>query len=411
MTQKLTKTPLASASRRASNDEVAFTIGHGDLRTKAPQKKGGTLEKKNLGTRLAHHSTVKKRRSQNCRLWLGDAWVLSESTSHVPFAHLDLRGMLRALMRIWFGSLAIDDISMNNLPLIRPDVDVHTASTSSPSLMMCTFSWNVLRKSDRSRSDSPAGQGSPIVYHIHRNQNLVSRPRAAAQVAAHQPADSDTIPSESGSWNSSTSSRRPRLEPQRLRPLANKPPAIKRSSTPAHEGTTRKRQNLGHRTLRISLTSHVTKRAAWGPVFVSRPGLTASRRRGRHSSTLLPVKDRTWHVLPFLHALGHGNYDASMERLPVDQGGCSSSSSPAWPPDRPAARCVPPAHRDLSRKKDHQSWYRDSQGSRKTSAVLGRPFRDEQFLFFFDEMLYGHVTSTCDDRNEAINRGTTLHRG
>ena len=38
----------------------------------------------------------KKRRNQNCRLWLGDAWVLSESTPHVPFAHLDLRGMLRA---------------------------------------------------------------------------------------------------------------------------------------------------------------------------------------------------------------------------------------------------------------------------------------------------------------------------
>ena len=67
-----------------------------------------------------------------------------------------------ALLCIRFGGLAINDFSKNTIPLFLPDVDGRV-STSSPSLKMSNFSWNVFQSSYRSRNHSPADQDSPKV--------------------------------------------------------------------------------------------------------------------------------------------------------------------------------------------------------------------------------------------------------
>ena len=123
--------------------------------------------------------------------------------------------MLRALMRIRFCSLAINDFSKNTLPLFFPDVDVHTASTSSPSSK---------QRGDRTGSHSPANQGSLIVNPCSQAPGSPQFPQSsrAGGLLANQPADLDTV-------ELLDCLTRAALGATRLGSLTSKPPAMKRS--------------------------------------------------------------------------------------------------------------------------------------------------------------------------------------
>ena len=218
---------------------------------------------------------------------------------------------------------------MNDLPLILPDVDVHTASTSSPSLKVWTFSWNVLQRSGRSEGHLPADQDfsdcTPYSQAPESRQSpQSSRAGGCSPTNQHRTLTIRLIELLDYLTQAALGAIA----------LASKPPAM---DTEPCGSVSPARSPSGRRAAQYSYPALGWRQAggAGGAAqrcFLSRTGLGTSVPSSMISR-------------------------ASMDRLPVDQRGCSSSSSPASPPDRPATRCLPTAHGDLSMKKDHQSSY------------------------------------------------------